>query len=87
MLHFQAHQAVVPSIGWFNGMYFPEACQTVVGRNHVKRRVPQSKKHKTWEGDGVLVVTRPMGVLMDLEGRVYVSNFLTLGTRRLRLVL
>jgi DNA repair and recombination protein RAD54B len=66
---------------------FPETCQIVVGRNHVQRRVPQSKKHKTWEGDGILVVTKPKGVLMDLEGRVYVSNFLTLGTQKLRLVL
>ncbi|KAH9998501.1 P-loop containing nucleoside triphosphate hydrolase protein [Russula compacta] len=35
---------------------------------------PQSKKHKTWEGDGVLVVTRPKGVLMDPEGRVLTTG-------------
>ncbi|KAH9994001.1 P-loop containing nucleoside triphosphate hydrolase protein [Russula vinacea] len=40
----------------------------------VQWRAPQSKKHKTWEGDGVLVVTKPKGVLMDLEGRVLTTG-------------
>ena len=48
-------------------------------KGHHRRRAPQAKKHKTWQGDGVLVVTRPKAVLMDLEGRVYAldlfSNF------------
>lgn len=40
----------------------------------LSRRAPQAKKHKTWEGDGVLVVTRPKAALMDLEGRMYASD-------------
>jgi DNA repair and recombination protein RAD54B len=90
----QATGATLPSASGSRTKYWmvqwyviPEAFQTIVGRNHVKRRAPQSKKHKTWDGDGVLVVTKPKGVLMDLEGRVYVSNLLTLGTQKLRLVL
>ncbi len=41
----------------------------------LSRRAPQAKKHKTWEGDGVLVVTKPKAALMDLEGRMYASDF------------
>jgi DNA repair and recombination protein RAD54B len=54
---------------------FPEVSQAMVGRDKCQRRAPQSKKHKTWEGDGVLVVTKPKGVLIDLEGRVYALYF------------
>ncbi|KAH9961299.1 P-loop containing nucleoside triphosphate hydrolase protein [Russula dissimulans] len=45
----------------------------------VQWRAPQSKKHKTWQGDGVLVVTRPKGVLMDLDGRVVSPDVLEEG--------
>ncbi|KAI9442270.1 SNF2 family N-terminal domain-containing protein [Lactarius indigo] len=40
----------------------------------VQWRAPQAKKHKTWEGDGVLVVTKPKAALMDLEGRMLTSG-------------
>lgn len=40
----------------------------------VQWRAPQAKKHKTWEGDGVLVVTRPKAALMDLEGRMLTAG-------------
>ena len=43
------------------------------------------KKHKTWEGDGVLIVTKPKGVLMDLEGRMHVSIFFLFCVQKLRL--
>jgi hypothetical protein len=51
----------------------------------IKRRAPQSKKHKTWQGDGVLVVTKPKGVLMDLEGRMYALIFFLFGVQEMRL--
>lgn len=35
------------------------------------RRSPQARKHKTWEGDGVLVVNSSRATLMDQDGRVY----------------
>ncbi|KAN0134016.1 P-loop containing nucleoside triphosphate hydrolase protein [Lactarius tabidus] len=40
----------------------------------VQWRAPQAKKHKTWEGDGVLVVTKPKAALMDLEGRMLTAG-------------
>ncbi|KAI9463687.1 P-loop containing nucleoside triphosphate hydrolase protein [Lactarius psammicola] len=40
----------------------------------VQWRAPQAKKHKTWEGDGVLVVTKPKAALMDLEGRILTTG-------------
>ena len=35
------------------------------------RRAPQARKHKTWEGDGVLVVNGTRGTLLDLDGKLY----------------
>jgi len=37
------------------------------------RRYPQYKKHKTWDGDAVLVLTGIRGSMFDLEGKMYVS--------------
>jgi DNA repair and recombination protein RAD54B len=36
------------------------------------RRYPQYKKHKTWDGDAVLVLTGIRGSMFDLEGKMYV---------------
>lgn len=41
----------------------------------VNRRMPQYKKHKTWDGDAVLVLNGAKGTLYDLEGKLYVSSF------------
>jgi hypothetical protein len=37
------------------------------------RRVPQNRKHKTWDGDGVLVVNTGSrrSTLMDQDGKMY----------------
>jgi len=35
------------------------------------RRHPQYKKHKTWDGDAVLVLKGLKGTLYDLEGKLY----------------
>jgi hypothetical protein len=67
-------QAMAHNIGWFNGMYL-RVISGKIEMGHHRRRAPQAKKHKTWEGDGVLVVTRPKAVLLDLEGRVYALVF------------
>ena len=41
------------------------------------RRVPQNKKHKTWDGDGVLVVDRGAnGTMYDMDGKMHVIIFL-----------
>ena len=44
------------------------------------RRAPQTKKHKTWDGDAILAVTSDPGgarcILYDDEGRLYVVFFL-----------
>ncbi|KAL5523808.1 hypothetical protein ACEPAG_7981 [Sanghuangporus baumii] len=40
----------------------------------VQWRHPQSKKHKTWEGDGVLVLFKGKGVLYDMDGSVIASG-------------
>lgn len=37
----------------------------------VIRRSPQYKKHKTWDGDAVLVLKGLKGTLYDLEGKLY----------------
>ncbi|KLO18384.1 hypothetical protein SCHPADRAFT_899782 [Schizopora paradoxa] len=36
----------------------------------VQWRMPQYKKHKTWDGDGVLVLSGGKGTLFDLEGKI-----------------
>ena len=38
----------------------------------VYRRNPQYKKHKTWDGDAVLVVNGNSCTLYDTDGRQYV---------------
>ena len=49
-LHFPAHQAVVPNIGWFNGMYLSEACHTIGGRNHIKGGLLSRRNTKHGKG-------------------------------------
>ena len=39
------------------------------------RRMPQYKKHKTWDGDAVLVLNGTKGTMYDLEGKLYVAFF------------
>ncbi|KAI0066149.1 hypothetical protein BV25DRAFT_1879216 [Artomyces pyxidatus] len=36
----------------------------------VQWRAPQGRKHKTWEGDGVLVVNKKSATLLDSEGKI-----------------
>lgn len=38
-----------------------------------RRRAPQYKKHKTWDGDGILALNGLKGVLYDLEGKMWAS--------------
>ncbi|EPQ57554.1 hypothetical protein GLOTRDRAFT_127906 [Gloeophyllum trabeum ATCC 11539] len=40
----------------------------------VQWRVPQQKKHKTWDGDAVLVVNRGGANLVNLEGKLIASG-------------
>ncbi|KAI0320767.1 P-loop containing nucleoside triphosphate hydrolase protein [Amylostereum chailletii] len=40
----------------------------------VQWRVPQSRKHKTWDGDGVLVVNGTKATLLDQDGRVLTTG-------------
>ena len=42
---------------------------------HPQRRMPQYKKHKTWDGDGVLVLSGGKGTLFDMEGKMCVRYF------------
>jgi len=48
----------------------------------MRRRAPQYKKHKTWDGDSVIAVT-PTGngfvycTLYDGEGHPYVATFIS----------
>ncbi|VDC03609.1 unnamed protein product [Peniophora sp. CBMAI 1063] len=46
----------------------------------VQWRLPQARKHKTWEGDGVLVVNSSRATLMDQDGRVIGSGKIGLQT-------
>ena len=60
------------NIGWYNGtrQLIMNVMSTKVSRN--LRRAPQTKKHKTWDGDGVLVLSGGKGVLYDMDGHVCV---------------
>ena len=55
-------------IGWCNGKY---SLLLVLSLDVKKRRKPQYKKHKTWDGDGVLVVKGSKAELYDLGGKMY----------------
>lgn len=47
------------------------------------RRAPQQKKHKTWDGDGVLLVKGSFFDLLDVEdGRRFVSSSFSLPTHQ-----
>jgi hypothetical protein len=39
----------------------------------VKRRYPQAKKHKTWDGDGVLKLEGDRYYLFGIDGKKYVK--------------
>lgn len=48
------------------------------------RRNPQSKKHKTWDGDAVLVANNSKATLFDIDGKTYAldgTSDLTLPSR------
>lgn len=47
----------------------------------VNRRTPQYKKHKTWDGDAVLVLNGAKGTMYDLEGKLYAASFYRYSTR------
>lgn len=36
--------------------------------------MPQYKKHKTWDGDAVLVLNGAKGTMYDLEGKLYAAS-------------
>lgn len=55
---------------WATGSPIPLIFISFVG--HVTRRNPQYKKHKTWDGDAVLVVNAVKATLYDMEGKSYV---------------
>ncbi|TFK54023.1 hypothetical protein OE88DRAFT_1654480 [Heliocybe sulcata] len=38
----------------------------------VQWRVPQQKKHKTWDGDAILVIERDRATMLNLEGKLLV---------------
>jgi len=38
------------------------------------RRNPQTKKHKTWDGDAILVASRAKATLYDIDGRQWVLD-------------
>ena len=42
----------------------------------VKRRAPQYRKHKTWDGDGVLALQSGKGTLYDMDSKLCVDNML-----------
>ena len=42
-------------------------------RQSRSRRHPQTKKHKTWEGDGVIIVEGTKVTLFDTEGKRYAT--------------
>ena len=42
----------------------------------INRRNPQAKKHKTWEGDGVLVLDDGSGTIYDTDSKWYVLSSL-----------
>ena len=46
----------------------------------INRRMPQYKKHKTWDGDAVLVLNGTKGTMYDLEGKLYAAVFHCLNT-------
>ncbi|KAG2066561.1 hypothetical protein BDR04DRAFT_1106542 [Suillus decipiens] len=58
-----------------NALGSSSTCRT--GSNHggeeywmVQWRYPQYKKHKTWDGDAILVLTGTRGSMFDLEGKI-----------------
>lgn len=58
-----------------NALGAPSTCRT--SSNHggeeywmIQWRYPQYKKHKTWDGDAVLVLTGVRGSVYDLEGKI-----------------
>ena len=58
------------SSGWFNGQSNLLEIKKDKGGliNLIPRRMPQQKKHKTWDGDGVLHLAKGTGVLYDMDG-------------------
>lgn len=52
-------------------VYYP-VFSLITSTDTIRRRHPQTKKHKTWEGDGVLALSGGKGVLFDMNGSTYV---------------
>ena len=42
-------------------------------RQSLSRRHPQTKKHKTWEADGIIIVEGTKVTLFDTEGKRFVT--------------
>ena len=56
--------------GWCSGEYMrPYHCLSRGNTACTHRRNPQYKKHKTWDGDAVLVVSGHKCALYDSDGR------------------
>jgi len=61
------------NIGWWCGQFYDTVSGEGSDIQPVKtRRNPQTKKHKTWEGDAVLVRCGRKSTLYDVDGRQYV---------------
>lgn len=62
------------SIGWCSGKNEPLSDSAVLTPWMIRRN-PQYKKHKTWDGDGVLVVNGNRCILHDTDGKPYVYYY------------
>lgn len=69
------------STGWYNGMLISAVINNCLPDPMVNRRMPQYKKHKTWDGDAVLVLNGAKGTMYDLEGKLYAPSFYRYSTR------
>lgn len=59
--------------GWFNGGASSELPAYSLLTGVYYRRNPQYKKHKTWEGDGILSVSENgEAILYDMDGAMCV---------------
>lgn len=73
----QAKRQSIPPSGSASGYWIVQwsviyvCCRTVELTSN--RRNPQYKKHKTWDGDGVLVITGSSCQLLDTEKRKSVT--------------
>ena len=67
------------SIGWYSGKLQQTTTPLeVLNLFRLLRRAPQYKKHKTWDGDGVLVLSGGKGFLHGMDSKMYVEAVLEL---------